>query len=137
MSWYSINALNCHNRYGTKITSCWFQWSLKNEPACSITCRQQKQKNVPVKKMSIFLPFLTIFWKQEKTGKGMYVVKETFVICQRFIYNVKKHERESRSERGPFLFLVRLRSLAPASKGESPHFQESSFFNGQSGPGNQ
>ena len=67
----------------------------------------------------------------------MQVIKEIFVICQRSIYNMKERERESRSESGPFLFLVHLRSLAPASKGESPHFQESSFFNGQSGPGNQ
>ena len=131
------NALNCHNRYGAEITFRWFQWSLKNEPACCIECRQQKQKNVPVKMMSMFLPLLTMFWKKEKAWTGIQVIKEIFVICQSSIYNMKKTERESRSERGSFLSLVHLRSLAPASKGESPHFQESIFFNGQFGPGNQ
>ena len=96
-----------------------------------------KTKNVAVKTMTKFLPYLTVFWKQEQTWKRIQVIKGPFAICQRFIYNVKQHERESRSESGPFLFLVHLCSLAPASKGESPHFQESSFFNGQSGPGNQ
>ena len=100
------NALNCHNRYGAKITSCCFQWSLKNGPACCITCRQQKQENIPVKMMSTFLPLLTMFWKQQKTWTGMQVIKEIFLMCQRSIYNMKQPERESWSESGPFLFLA-------------------------------